>query len=83
MEACRGQELADHLVGLEEERRGNGAAEGLGGLEVDDQLERRGLLHRQVGGQGSFIGGSTIGRSVTPNLSATRVHRCSPIAGAF
>ena len=26
----------DHLIGLEEERRGDGQAEGLGGLQVDD-----------------------------------------------
>jgi hypothetical protein len=32
--------LPDDLVRLEEERRGNGKAEGLRRLEVDDQLER-------------------------------------------
>jgi hypothetical protein len=46
--------LADHLARLEEERWGNGEAEGLGGLEVDDQLERGGLLHGQVGRRGPF-----------------------------
>jgi hypothetical protein len=45
---------ADHLVRLEEERRRDGEAQGLGGLEVDDQLERRGLLHGQVGGRSAF-----------------------------
>jgi len=40
--------LPDHLVRLEEERRGYRQSEVLGGLEVDDQLELRGLLHRQV-----------------------------------
>src|SRR5262249_52628836 len=40
--------LSDHLVRLEEERRGNREAERFGGLEVDDQLELRGLLHGQV-----------------------------------
>src|SRR5437879_6111943 len=37
--------LLDHLVRLEKEHRGDGEAERLGGLEVDDQLELRGLLH--------------------------------------
>jgi hypothetical protein len=37
---------AEHLVGLEEQRRGNGQAKLLRGLEVDDQLACGGLLHR-------------------------------------
>src|SRR5882724_13608393 len=41
---------ADHLIRLEEERRGNREPERLSGLEIDDQLELRRLLHRQVGG---------------------------------
>jgi hypothetical protein len=36
--------LPDHLVCLEEERRGDGNAEGLGCLEVDHQLQPRGEL---------------------------------------
>jgi hypothetical protein len=36
----------DHLIRPEQERRGNGEAERLGGLEVDEQLEFRGPLHR-------------------------------------
>src|SRR5215831_4979018 len=39
---------ANHLVRLEQQRRGDGQAEGLGCLEVDDQLELHRLLHRQV-----------------------------------
>src|SRR5215471_6093870 len=55
--------LPDHLVRLEEERRGYRQSEVLGGLEVDDQLELRGLLHGEVGGLGPLqdfidIGGS-------------------------
>jgi hypothetical protein len=45
---------ANHLVCLEEQCRGNGETEGLRGLDVDDQLELCGLLHRQVGGLGAF-----------------------------
>ena len=41
--------LFDHLVGAGEERRWNGEAEGLGGLEVDRQLEFGWLLHWQIG----------------------------------
>jgi hypothetical protein len=44
---------ADHLGRLEEERRRDRQAQSLGGLEVDDELERRGLLERQVGGAGA------------------------------
>src|SRR5262249_28073158 len=39
--------LPDHLVRQHQEVRGNGEPECLGGLEVDDQLEFRRLLHRQ------------------------------------
>jgi hypothetical protein len=38
--------LPDHLVRLEEQGWGDGQLEGLGRLEVDDQLECGGLLHR-------------------------------------
>ena len=43
-----GMRLADHLVGLEEQGRGNAQAQFLRGLEVDDQLKLHGLLHGQV-----------------------------------
>jgi hypothetical protein len=39
---------SDHLVRLEKDRWGDGKAQGVGGLEVDDQLEFGGLLYRQV-----------------------------------
>ena len=50
LRTCPSPHLLDHLVRLEQERRGHGEAERLGGLEVDDQVELCGLLHRQVGG---------------------------------
>src|SRR5437016_5773856 len=40
--------LLDHLVRLEQDRRGDGEAEGLGGLEVDHQLELYRLLHGEI-----------------------------------
>ena len=38
----------DHLVGAAEEREREGDAEGLGCLEVDEQLDFGDLLHRQI-----------------------------------
>jgi NAD(P)H-dependent FMN reductase len=40
--------LFDHGVREHQEARGDGDAKGLGGLQVDDQLELHRLLHRQV-----------------------------------
>jgi hypothetical protein len=55
---CRAEELAalvehallDDLVRPQQERLRDRQAERLGGLEVDDQLELRGLLDGEVGG---------------------------------
>src|SRR6476619_582649 len=52
---------ANHLIRLEEERRGDEQAESFGGLQIDDQLEFRGLRHRQVGRLGAFQDSSHIG----------------------
>jgi hypothetical protein len=52
--AAPGARLLQHPVGLEEEHRGHGQAERPRGLEVDDELVLRGLLHGQVGGLCSF-----------------------------
>jgi len=41
-------ELLDHLIRPLQERLRHRQAEGFGGLEVDDQLELGGLLHRKI-----------------------------------
>src|SRR5262249_57858781 len=46
--------LLDHLVGALYEGLRNREAEGLGGLQVDHQLEPAGLLHGEVTGPGAF-----------------------------
>src|SRR5437763_15498967 len=50
----RSPPLLDNFVGAGEERLRHGEAERLGGLEVDDQLEGRRLLDRQIGGLGAL-----------------------------
>src|SRR3954453_4302921 len=42
--------LLDHLVGAAEQRQRHVEAERLGGPEIEDQLDLRGLLDRQVSG---------------------------------
>jgi hypothetical protein len=43
--------LLDYLIRSLQERRRDRQAERLGGLEVDDQLELRGLLNGEIGGR--------------------------------
>jgi hypothetical protein len=44
----------DHLVGAQQNRRRDFDADGLGGLQIDDQLELGWPLDRQVGRYGPF-----------------------------
>ena len=47
-------DLAEHLISLEQEAWGDGQAERLGSLEMEDQLELHGAFHGQVGGLGGL-----------------------------
>src|SRR5438876_3241671 len=49
-----GDPSLDHLIRPLQERRRDRQAEGLGGLEVDDELELRGLLDGEVARLGAF-----------------------------
>ena len=79
--------LPDHLGRLEEEGWGDGEAEGLRGPEVDDKLEGRGLLHRQLGGGGSLedlihVGGGAaeeVGQVHAVGHQASSLHKFSPV----
>jgi hypothetical protein len=53
---------ADHVGRLEEEDWGDGQAERLGGLEVNQQLELHRLLDRQIGRLGAFQDFVHVGR---------------------
>jgi hypothetical protein len=54
MQNRRSPDLLDNLVGVHQHRLRHSEAERLGGPEVDDQLESRRLLNRQIGGLGAF-----------------------------
>jgi hypothetical protein len=60
--ALRDASLLNHLVGGGQQRFRDAKAEGLGGFDVDDELELRRLLDRQVGGLGSFENARDIAR---------------------
>jgi glyoxylase-like metal-dependent hydrolase (beta-lactamase superfamily II) len=49
MHRCKTGWSFDHLIGASEQRQGHGKTECFRGLEVDNQLDFRGLLHRQIG----------------------------------
>jgi hypothetical protein len=44
----------DHFIRRGQQRWRHGEAQGFGGLEIDDQLETRRLLDRQIAGLGAF-----------------------------
>src|SRR3954447_11401185 len=50
----RSPALLDNLVGARQHRLRHSEAERLRGLEIDDQLENRRLVDRQIGGLGAL-----------------------------
>jgi hypothetical protein len=60
--------LLDHLVGSHQNRVRDRQPERLGCPEVDDQLELRGLLDREVGGLGALEDLVDVARGETPGL---------------
>src|SRR5271165_1702060 len=65
----------DDLVGAGEDRLRHGEAERLGGVEIDDQLECRRLLDRQIGRLGALEDLSSINAEL-----AIHVGEAGPIA---
>ena len=61
----------DHLGCLEEEQWGDRDAEGLGGLEVDDEIELHGLDHGQIGRLGALEHPAGIDTQLTIRLVNT------------
>src|SRR5262249_33664090 len=68
----RGHDLLDHLIRPQQQRRRDGEAERLGGLEIDDEIEFRGLLDREVSGLGALEALVNVGRGAPKQLSAAR-----------
>src|SRR5262245_55453742 len=70
----------DQLISLCDEQRRHFETERLGGLEVDDQLELRGLLDGQVGGLGALEDLVHVGGSELKHISTVRSigHKAPP-----
>src|SRR5713101_7270832 len=62
----------DDLIRPPQQRWRDRQAEGLGGLEVDDQLELRRLLDGQVGGLGALEDLVDVGRGPPKHISKVR-----------
>src|SRR5216683_2561471 len=61
--------LLDDLVGAGEDRWRDGEAESLGGREIDDQLECRRLLDRQISRLGTFEDSPRVTAGLAKGLS--------------
>src|SRR3970040_2366706 len=60
--------LLDDLVGAKQQRLRNGQAQGLGGLEVDDELELGRLLDREIGRLGALEDLVDVDRRPAPHV---------------
>jgi hypothetical protein len=69
LDACS---LSIHLIRALQERRGDRQAKGLGGLEVDDQLELRRLLDGEIAGLGALENLVHVGPGVPIETSSGR-----------
>ena len=67
----------DHLVGAAEQRERHGDAEGFGCLEVDEQLDFRDLLDRQISRLVALEDASGIDASLTVRLHKTACRNSS------
>src|SRR5262249_36230969 len=70
--------LLYHLIRPQQQRRRDGEAEGLSGLEVDDELEFRRLLDGQVGGFGTLENLVNVRRGSPPQICEVRSVRHQP-----
>ena len=61
--------FTDHLVGGGQKRFWDGKAERLGGLEVDDEINFRSLLDRQIGWFLAFENAPGIDGSLLPQIA--------------
>ena len=64
----RAHDLLDDLIRPRQQRRWDREAEGLGGLEVDHQLELRGLLNREIRRLGTLQDLVDVGRSASEEI---------------
>src|SRR5215813_7510359 len=62
----------DYLIRSQQQRRSDGEAERFGGLEIDDELERRGLLDWKITGLRTLEDAIDIGRGATKHCGHAR-----------
>jgi len=80
-DAASGVVLFNDLIRPQQQRRRDGEAEGLGGLEVDHQFELRRLFDRKVGGLGAFKNSSDVGSGAADIVGEVRPVRHEPAIG--